>query len=135
MRSAKLDGATLRHAGLIGAVLEFASLREADLSGTSLAGCAFAEADLTGANVTGINTDDWKPQLLELRPKPCRCRACLEANASHMRRMGCYEVSDRSGIGGNHSLALDRACLIDNTHGRLLQRHVQSDIVLHRKSP
>ncbi|MES1179851.1 MAG: pentapeptide repeat-containing protein, partial [Hyphomicrobium sp.] len=55
LRSAKLDGASLRKAGLIGAILEFASLRKADMSGAILAGSALAGADLRGAQVSGAD--------------------------------------------------------------------------------
>jgi uncharacterized protein YjbI with pentapeptide repeats len=68
LRSAKLDGATLRHAGMLGAILEFASLRDADLSGAILAGGALAGADLRGANVAGtdFNGTDLSSAHLEL---------------------------------------------------------------------
>ena len=52
LRSAKLDKASIKKAGLIGAVLEFASFKDADLSGSVLAGAALGGADLNGANVT-----------------------------------------------------------------------------------
>jgi BTB/POZ domain-containing protein KCTD9 len=55
LRSAKLDGASLKNAGLIGGVFEFASLRDADVSGAILAGCALAGADFRGANITGTD--------------------------------------------------------------------------------
>jgi uncharacterized protein YjbI with pentapeptide repeats len=68
LRSAKLDGATLKDAGLIGAVLEFASMRDTDLSGAILAGVMLAGADLKGANVTGadFNGADLNSAHLEL---------------------------------------------------------------------
>src|SRR5262249_10508373 len=85
-----------------------------------------------GVCVPRINADDRQSKLLELRPKPRRCRAALEADADHLRRIGSNEVGDSLGLGRDHPFPSDLTGLVDNAHRGLLQRNVQSDVVLHR---
>ena len=68
LRSAKLDGASVTNAGLIGAVLEFASLKDTNLSGSVLAGAALSGADFHGANVakTDFNGADLSSAHIEV---------------------------------------------------------------------
>jgi len=93
---------------------------------------ALIDLHLQGSlGVPGIDANDGQPALVKLGPKPSRCRPCLKADTSHMRRMRGDELGDRIGIGGDNGLPDNLARLIDDTHGSLLQRNVQSDIVLH----
>jgi len=93
---------------------------------------AFVDLHLQGGlGVPGIDANNREPSLVEFGPKPCRGRSCLKADASQLWRVSRDEASDRVRIGGDHSLPLDLARLIDDTHGGLLQGNVQSHIVLH----
>ena len=55
----------------------------------------------------------------------------LKTDTSRVRRMSRDEASDGVRIGGDHSLPLDLARLIDDAHGGQLQGNVQPHIVLH----
>ena len=97
---------------------------------------ALVDLQLQGRfGMTRIDADDRQPLFLQLGPQPVRCRAGLEADPGDMRRMFDDECGDRVRIGSNHTFSPDLAGLIDNAHGRLPQRDVQSDIVLHRLPP
>jgi hypothetical protein len=79
----------------------------------------------------GINADDREPSLASSVQSPCRCRSCLETDPDRVRRVGGQELRYGVRIGSHHCLPLDLASLINDTHGGLLQRNIQSNIVLH----
>ena len=82
-----------------------------------------------------IDADDRQAHLIQLGPQPGRRCSCLKSDSGDMRRMRLDKCCDRLGVRSYHSFALDLSSSIDDADRCQLQRHVQSDIVLHCGSP
>src|ERR1700704_5053404 len=82
-----------------------------------------------------IDTDHRQAKSLELGPQPRGRRPCLKTDPYRARRFRPHKRSDRIRVGINYALSHDRSRPAHHTDRCLLQRHVQSNTVIHRHSP
>lgn len=80
----------------------------------------------------GINADDRQPDPFQLVPEPAGHGTSLKSNALGVRRPFAQQLRQGSRIGLGLSLEQRLSSIVDHANARLLLRHIQSDILLHR---
>src|SRR5208282_6833144 len=86
-------------------------------------------------SVSRVDADHRQAKSLELGPKPRRRRSRLKAYPNYVWSIRSHERSNRLRIGIDYTLSHHRSRRVHHADRRLLQRHVQSNIALHRSSP